>query len=349
MRYYKIAVTPAGSTAAPIIYQSHPNGVQQPPDPGALNVELALYGGVAGLPGGGDDTANYVRIWGIPITTISQAHNLNGSAITVSGGMGVGLPLATAESAYAGVLAIGTVYQAFGNWIGTNQTLDLVIVGTTNQTTQTTFPYAPPKNIVFNWKAGTPMGQAIAQTLSVAYPGYPQDVKVSPNLVLDRDEVGIYSSLQIFSQFVRELSQAYGSAGVDVSYVGNGFRVYDGSQPPAAKQLQFIDLIGQPTWSSAGTLQATCVMRSDIQLGDMVTMPFQSSSGAAGIVVTTPQSYSNTRQGSIFSGSFKVQKVRHVGNFRQPDATSWVTVMDLTIPSPAFPIGQPANIVASGP
>jgi len=37
---------------------------------------------------------------------------------------------------------------------------------------------------------------------------------------------------------------------------------------------------------------------------------------------------SPTKVKSSFTGSFKIQVVRHVGNFRQPDASSWVTTFN---------------------
>jgi hypothetical protein len=45
-------------------------------------------------------------------------------------------------------------------------------------------------------------------------------------------------------------------------------------------------------------------------------------------VTTTAQSYPAYRNNLVFQGSFLVTRVRHVGNFRDPDAASWVTTID---------------------
>jgi hypothetical protein len=39
--------------------------------------------------------------------------------------------------------------------------------------------------------------------------------------------------------------------------------------------------------------------------------------------------FANIRNGSIFTGTFTVRSVRHVGNFRQASGTSWITILDM--------------------
>jgi hypothetical protein len=100
----------------------------------------------------------------------------------------------------------------------------------------------------------------------------------------------------------------------------NQIVAYDGSTQANAKQIQFTDLIGQPTWYQFGVTQFKTAMRADINVNDYIKMP-------AGQVTTTAQSASQYRQGSVFSGTFWVSSVRHVGNFRQQDSNSWVTII----------------------
>jgi hypothetical protein len=37
---------------------------------------------------------------------------------------------------------------------------------------------------------------------------------------------------------------------------------------------------------------------------------------------------SQFRNSSVFQGNFQVTQVRHVGNYRQPDASAWATTID---------------------
>ncbi|HHH0130420.1 TPA: hypothetical protein ACPZFO_004667, partial [Yersinia enterocolitica] len=65
-----------------------------------------------------------------------------------------------------------------------------------------------------------------------------------------------------------------------------------------------------------------CVMRADIQVGDHILMPKKSRP------MIQASSFSQFRNDSAFTGEFIVQSVRLVGNSRQPDANSWVTIIE---------------------
>jgi len=45
------------------------------------------------------------------------------------------------------------------------------------------------------------------------------------------------------------------------------------------------------------------------------------------LILTLPSSQSQYKEVVNFQGTFYVQNVRHLGIFRQPDANSWVTVV----------------------
>lgn len=287
---------------------------------GALNVEIDVPVAPFASPFG----FATVTIWGIPLSEISQANDLNGSAISVFGGMQSGLPLANPKQ--SGLLVSGYVFQAYGNWIGTEQTLNLVVspVATT----------ATPPNIVLNWKKGTTLASAIDATLRAAYPALKKPViAVSGNLVVANDVVAPFSSLVEFAQFVKARSAEIVGGdyrGVDVRLTQDTFYVYDGTSQPAPKALAFADMIGQPTWIDPATVQAKFVMRADLAVGDFVTFPKSPVVANAGS--TSP--LINPRL--TFQGSFMIVRERHVGNYRQADAASWVTVVDAaTIPKAA--------------
>ncbi len=85
--------------------------------PGALNIEWDIPVAPFATPMG----AAWVRVWGVSLAQISQSSDLNGMNIQVFGGMQKGLPLANPMQ--YGLLVQGQIFQAFGNWIDTNQTL----------------------------------------------------------------------------------------------------------------------------------------------------------------------------------------------------------------------------------
>jgi hypothetical protein len=377
VRYYNIQLlAPGGSSpltrsdGTVYAWTSHPNGILAPPDPGALLVELELY--VVGTAQVGD-TTSYARVWGIRLDDIGQARNLNGASVVVSGGMGRGLPLA--NPAQAGPLMRGGVQQAFANWVGTSMTLDILFNG--NYTGG--LPPSLQHNISFNWPAGTPMGPAVQQALQTAYPDKVVTVDVSPDLVLPNGEYGIYPSVTHFGQYLnliskrqfglsQQTSAAYTPAdtpdgtnnypGVDIAFdpAGN-IKVYDGTSTPTPKVIAFNDLVGQPTWISYNNLQVTCVMRSDINTSDVVTLPktrVTVSSAAAQQNPSTADPSAPVNNNVIFQGTYRVQAVRHSGNYKDPSGLAWVTVLTC-VPQPIGTGGQgsappnPNNPTLGGP
>lgn len=315
MRYYKIIITDPVTNKVIKTWTSLASDGSA--IPGALNIELDFP--VYNLDA--SNGAAYLKVWGISIQDIGQSFDLNFKNIQVFAGMSKGLPLA--NPAQAGLILQGTIQQAFGNWQDINQSLDFMI------SAQTGSPDAPV-NIVSTWNANTLLATSIKNTLLVAFPNYTANINISPNLVLNQDEPGYYQSLGQFAQYIKNVSQHIigvdGYNGVSITIKENQFNVYDGTTKTTPKAIGFTDLIGQPTWGQSGVINFKCVMRSDINVGDYISMP-------KGIMVTTTaQSYSQYKNKTAFDGSFQVSQVRHVGNFRQQDANSWVTVFDAYVP-----------------
>ena len=331
MRYYSIVITdpatgglittPSSLPGSNATYSSFANGQTAP---GALNVELDVPIGAFAQP----SDAAYVSIWGVSLAEISQSTQLGatpkapGKSIAIYAGMQKGLPLA--NPAQAGLIAQGTILQAFGNWIGTDQSLDIIF-------------YAPfgspaaPVNLTQNWLAGTPLAQAIANTLKVAFPGYQQDIQISPNLVLAHDEPAFYGSITEYAQYVKQVSRDVkvmpNYPGVDIAITpDNVFRVYDGTTQSAPKTIAFQDLIGQPTWindeNNSPVIQFKTVMRADLSLNDYVKMP------PAVVTTTSAAASSLVNLRAAFQGPFQISSIHHYGNFRQAPADAWVTVFE---------------------
>ena len=233
--------------------------------------------------------------------------------------MAAGLPLA--NPAQQGVIAKGTIFPAFGNWIGTDQTLDLILKPLFGGNTQ-------PANIVHNQPAGMPLATAVKNTLSTAFPLFMPVITISPNLILPNAELSFYKNLSQYAYYLKGLSHhILGDTtypGVNVGQQGSNIIVTDRTvaSSTAPKAILFQDLIGQPTWLGLNTVSVKTAMRGDITLGSQVTMPQTLAVVAA---TSSPQ----FRQSSAFQGTFFVQEARHVGRFRQPTGDSWVSIFQL--------------------
>lgn len=308
MRYYKIEIE-GGKT-----YESFSNGKNLP---GALNVELDIPVIAYDLPMGGA----LVRIWGISLQEISQAQDNNNKSIKVFAGFQKGLPLANPSQ--AGLILQGYIFQSYGNWIGTDQTLDFIVLAGSAPASKA----QPARNLAFNWKSGTKLKDAIQTTLTTAYPGFTADINIDDKLVLPNDAPGFYTSLTQFSQYVRQVSRAIIGGetyqGVSITLQEKKFAVFDGTAANNnTKQIDFKDLIGQPTWINAPSIQFKCAMRADLKVGEVVKLPktqVTNSSAAQSSLVN---------QKVAFQGDFQISSMRHVGNFRQGDASAWVTVLE---------------------
>lgn len=284
-----------------------------------LDITLVSYD----LPTG----AALVRIWGISQDEIGQASNNNNKNVKVFAGFGKGLPLAN-PSQY-GLILQGYVFQAYGNWVGTSQSMDLIVLAGSAPSTQ-----GAPTNISLNWKASTSLSDAIRTTLTTAYPGYTVDANISPNLKFSGDLPGYYQNLNQFASYVRQVSKSIindpSYPGVSIILQEKKFIVFDGtvSGSSSTKTIAFNDLIGQPTWINAPSIQFKTAMRADLKVGDNVVLP------KTQVVNSAAAQTSLVNQKVAFQGTFQISVMRHVGVSRQPDAASWVTVFD------AFPQQQ---------
>ncbi|QIN63117.1 hypothetical protein SBC1_31410 [Caballeronia sp. SBC1] len=344
-------------------------------NPAAQRVELDLPVIVGHSPG--TEANPYVCVYGVGIAEVGQAANLNGMNIAIYGGMARGLPLAI--PAQAGRLVSGQVRQCTGNWINNDQTLSFFL-GTasspsSNQTSgqplsqATTIPVpasnADPANIVFQWVKGQPMMAAIVSALSTAFPKYTIKGAISGSLIWPsgQADTAYFATFPQFARYVNEISlKTIGGAspdltlypGVSITLQNNVFTVQDGTTQTVAKQIQFTDLIGQPTWNEPNKVQVTARMRSDISPGDYVTLPpgpgiIGGNAQAQTFNVQPGSTYSNAASGVIFSGNFQVSVVRHVGDSRGAGGTAWVTTLDCGSiglkgdPLPALPVVYKPN------
>lgn len=326
MRFYELNLYAPGSTTPARTWTSFPGGKF---DPAALNIEFDL----AILPYATPAGAQTITIEGVSIADLMQSAQFGprivngvwqqGMTLELKGGMGKGLPLASPEQ--KGTLLKGVIWQSFGNWEGTEMTLDFIV-------NPGGFDSDHPGNFVLYWQKGQQLSSALQQCLSVAYPGAPLSINISQLLVQSHDEMHLCGTPEELAQLIQALTNGkfVGTQypGVTIMMQGGSISVFDTSWQPPVVQINFSDLIGQPTWIDVNTMQVKLVMRGDLQVGTIIKMP-AGLSGTAGQVVTAGNSLpSGMNYQTTFSGKFQVIEERHVGNFRSPDGASWATIVN---------------------
>jgi hypothetical protein len=278
-----------------------------------------------------------VAVHGVGLAMIGQASNFNfipgvGPTTTCAlyGGMqqGIAGPSGLANPAQAGLLFQGNVFQGFGNWQGTNQSIELLINNS---------PVTPPGGISWSWTPGQPLAGALFNALTQAFPTYKVTITIANGLAPIGLQQGCYQGLTPFAAYLNEYTQPLGVAlglpgyaGVNIVTLGQTISVTDGTSPPRTIQLNFQDLVGQPTWIDIGSVNFKTVLRADIGVGDNIVFP-------AGVIspyaLTSPNAAvpgAPSRSKTAFAGPFTVLEMHHFANYRQADADSWVTSFNAT-------------------
>ena len=340
MRYYKIVLTSqaassssGSSTTATVgkslTFTTHPNGVHSSPDPGALHVILDVPVTTFDQPNG----AAYVEIRGVDIYTISQASNLQGYKIQIYGGMGTGFELA--KPSQSGLLLVGSVYQAFGNWLGTDMSLNLMVQPFSAPITQDSSP-----KFVWHWAKGQSIQDAINKCITSAMPGYKCSFSLASTLTGTHDDLGFYNDFSSLAEVILNASRSVNKAsdyyGVQFFVAGTTFYVFDNASSANPKKIEFTDLVGQPTWLGPvdyPKIMLQTVMRADLTLNDVITMPLFNQTGSQtlagyGTIAPSGQSIQTPKDRSLFQGNFQITSLRHIGDSRNPDGGAWVSVIE---------------------
>jgi hypothetical protein len=321
MRYWKFTLegAPRGG------WSSHYNGQM---DPGAPLVEFDITVGPQDQSG----TAGFINVWGQPVSLIKASQSFYGKKYSLSVGMGPGLPFATAQSSQAGQIlgTAATITSVMSSFEGLTQYVGFGLGGTP-ESKQTPPPFtasnqAPPRNIVLNWRQGTPLSQALKQTLQTAYPEMKSTVSVSPQLVAPQDNIGFYESMSSLNSAIRAASRAilgpnlsqYG--GVSIVMANGKIDAHDQTQSSSSKQLQFTDLIGQPTFIQRNTIQVKTVMRGDLSIGNQITLPSN--------VILNVNGNLGEGVDLAVQGSWLINNLRWVGNSRSPQGDAWCTIIE---------------------
>lgn len=314
------AASSGSSSGALLTFTSLANGAN---DPGALDIEFEVN-----MSQTQSGTGNWIKIRGIDPKLISQASNYNNKRLQMWVGYSNGLPLANEQVPHQGLVLDGQIWPCFGNWIFNELSLDFFVIpgdpkglgGPTN-----------PKNIVHNMPAGQPLSTALKNTLKVAFPKANIIMNISDKIKLNYNDYGIYQSLEQLGDYVKGLSHSImgkppNYKGVTLTTNGNTIQADDGTKPGQTIHINYDDLIGQPTWINAETIQITTLMRGDINIPNnrTITLPKTQVTQTAASAVLQKGNTLN------FSGDWTVTSVRHIGKLRSPQYDCWVTILEAT-------------------
>jgi hypothetical protein len=188
-----------------------------------------------------------------------------------------------------------------------------------------------PLNFIHNLQPNMPLSQAIQETLSKVFPNAKLDINISSLLKLGYQDAGMYQNFSQYASFIKNLSHSIlgtnNYAGVNMTSNGNTIRVWDGTSSGSVTEISAYDLIGQPTWVETSLIHISCVLRGDLSSPDLVSLP---SGIVIGVGIGSNYSTQDQKNRLSFSGVFRIQRVQHVGDFRNPDGVQWSTNYECT-------------------
>lgn len=317
MRYYSLVLTPSTSGGVSKTWTSYPNGRF---DPGAQNIIYDMPVAPSAEPIG----MQSLTIEGISLDDLQQSQQFAGSNLSLTIGMGGGMPLENPNQVK--LAAYGSVFQSFGNWVGTDMTLDFII-------TPSIYTTKTPGNFQLVWKKGQPLSSALQQCLQTSYhgTGLTVNVNINQNIIAPENITHVVPTLTSLARWIAAKTSKSSSGAVQIVAQNGVILAYDRTYLPTPINIEYTDLIGQPTWLEPFTMQMKLVARGDIQVGDTIMLPQGYLTNAAGAVTTTAASYpSSNRYKSTFAQGFFVTKLRQIGNFRSSDGGEWATILNCT-------------------
>ncbi|WP_105269281.1 hypothetical protein [Escherichia sp. MOD1-EC6163] len=322
MRYYKLIITKPDTQQPPVDKNNNKIGpFDSSKTPGcALHIEFDVT--VVGY----DVTTSgtMLALYGLPMSMLTQAVNLKGCLVSLYAGFTDGLPLA--NKSQQGEIINGEVLAAYGNWIGTNQSLNLIINPTPTRTID-----GKMISICGYGKKGETLGNVLTRVLCDAFPDKKIECTISDNLILSEDEPIVYKNITSLAAAIRSWSlniirdERY--TGVRITVQSGTIRIFDNTKSSSPKKIEAWELLGQPTWSAPLEMTFKCPLRGDICCGDIVSLPERMFSGTSSILMSAiTQSSALTNSLVTFSGLFQITSVRHIGSFLTADGDAWVTV-----------------------
>ncbi|EFN6231550.1 TPA: hypothetical protein JLT96_000422 [Escherichia coli] len=326
MRYYRLEIINPKTGKPPVDSNGKPIGPFDTSETPGCGLHVEFDFEVTGLDVVCSGTM--LTIYGLPIDMLKQSVSLQGGLVRMKAGFVQGLPLANKDQ--QGEVIYGEIYLAYANWIGTNQTLNLVINPSIRKSDD-----GKPFSIEGQGEAGERVGDVLVRALQKAYPNKLIDCTVSDNLVLPEPWTGKYTEIGSLAMVVKNASIAMMRnerySGIAISILSDRIRIYDNASAKwgEPKTIHAHELVGQPTWIAPFTVSFKCPMRGDIRCGDVVNLPEGLYSGAASIVMANTMAPGViSKNSTTFTGKFLVKSVRHIGSYLTADGDAWVTVFE---------------------
>jgi len=350
MRWYYIKFIPTANAAAPtngsdflLEYGTQSKNISffgfgSPNLPGALEVDIEIE--VASFD---QMTPNSViKIYNPPQSVIDSAQYYQGMQVEVYAGFSnansVGFPLANPN--LAGLLTKGTVVLSYANWVGADMCLQLIFGSTliSGASVQEIEPgkSGAPKPITFKWNKKIEFKTALENALKPVgitefeYSTIPEfDVKEQSYLTVHYDILSFSTKLREITADVQ--NKPYTSGVLILQKTPTQVQVVGGAVSTNAPIYIYADqIIGQPTVAYANgdskqtgkiSIQSVHPMRADIKLGDWIQLMVSNSIFQPGVPFIYNKSLSASGK-QLF-----VEKIRHVGKFRDTSHQGWVTVI----------------------
>ena len=195
-----------------------------------------------------------------------------------------------------------------------------------------------PLNLAHNLLSNMPLSSAIQETLGRAFPQANITTALHSGLKLPYQDAGIYQSMSQYAGYLKNLSHSImgvkGYGGLKMTSHDNNIHVFDGTQPSiTAGIVSVIDLIGQPTWVDQLKVHIKTILRGDLKIGDIITLPpnIMWKVGPDANAIGANGAASPQRTNLSFNGSFQITKITHVGDFRSPHGTDWSTNYECSV------------------
>lgn len=205
------------------------------------------------------------------------------------------------------LLVSGYISNTIGDYA--NAKIDFIISSSPVKTRDKT------KGVLFELKKGDSVKQKIKQTLSKLYTMSQINIGGLECVAVENQTKTIYSSLDL-----NEIATAYNC----VIYTDfQGFFIGDlnpksGESSPI--EIAQNEIVGNPTYSNYSTINLTLLMRGDLKIGSVISIPTKLFA-----TVTPTTTYITNSPKSFIVGKFLVTKIWHIGDSTNENPQSWVT------------------------
>jgi hypothetical protein len=209
-------------------------------------------------------------------------------------------------------------------------------------------PLEAPLNLIHNLQKNVQLKSAVQETLSRVFPNAKLNILISSALKLGYQDAGIYQSLPQYVGYLNKLSQSIlgpkNYLGIHVSSFSNTLNVWDGTTAISKSEIDYLDLIGHPTWIDPNTISVKVVLRANLNVGSQATIPQTLMNVTSDAIIP----YTPTQKTNLpFSGTFTVTKVLHIGDYRNPDGANWCTNYEMVSVGATSGATPTENAVAS--